>query len=62
LTDIGPTPRSEAKSEDASILKERLSRLETELSISAELADRWHRLAEDRLRHMDSTRERFVPL
>ncbi|XP_011504729.1 PREDICTED: centrosomal protein of 290 kDa-like [Ceratosolen solmsi marchali] len=51
--------KSERKSEEASILRERVSRLETELSISGELADRWHRLADDRLRHMDSTRERL---
>lgn len=55
----GETP-SAARAEETSILREKISRLETELSISAELAERWHRLAEDRLRHMDSTRERYI--
>ncbi|XP_008211366.1 centrosomal protein cep290 [Nasonia vitripennis] len=53
------TPASASRTEETSILREKISRLETELSISAELAERWHRLAEDRLRHMDSTRERL---
>ncbi|XP_058789831.1 centrosomal protein cep290-like isoform X2 [Phymastichus coffea] len=57
---LGEAVKSEEKVvEEMSVLREKICRLETELSISHELAERWHRLAEDRLRHMDSTRQRL---
>lgn len=41
-------------------LTERVSTLEAELNIATELGERWHRLAEERLQHMDRMRERLV--
>lgn len=47
-------------SDEVSILKEKILRLERELRENAGLAERWHQLAEDRLKHMDSTSHRFA--
>ena len=55
---IGETARSDSRSEEVMMLKEKISRLESDLGVSNELAERWHLLAEDRLRSMDSTRKR----
>lgn len=44
--------------EAAEKLNERVSTLEADLNIAKELGERWHRLAEERLRHMDHMRER----
>lgn len=43
-------------------LCERASTLEADLKIAKELGERWHRLAEERLQHMDRMRERSVSL
>lgn len=51
---------SAAQEEEIVRLRERVSTCEAELNISKELSDRWHRLAEERLKHMDRMRERFV--
>ncbi|KAJ8673333.1 hypothetical protein QAD02_004595 [Eretmocerus hayati] len=56
---ISRVPPPSLPSEEASILRDKIFRLETELNVSSELAERWHRLAEDRLRHMDGMRERL---
>ncbi|XP_078036495.1 centrosomal protein 290kDa isoform X1 [Augochlora pura] len=40
-------------------LNETISTLEADLNITRELSDRWHLLAEERLKHMDSMRERL---
>lgn len=54
-------PRNSAAQEDEiARLHEKVSTLEAELNISKELSERWHRLAEERLKHMDRMRERFV--
>lgn len=54
-------PRSNAaQEEEIARLREKVSTLEAELNISKELSERWHRLAEERLKHMDRMRERFV--
>ncbi|CAB0031278.1 unnamed protein product [Trichogramma brassicae] len=55
---IGETARSN-RSEEILSLKEKLHRLESELNVSNEVAERWHQLAEDRLKHLDSTRQRL---
>lgn len=39
--------------------EEQISCLEADLGIANELCERWRRLAEDRLQHMDQTRERL---
>lgn len=51
---------SAAHEEEIARLNEKVSTLEAELNISKELSERWHRLAEERLKHMDRMRERFV--
>lgn len=54
------TARSSAvQEEEIARLHERVSTFEAELNISKELSERWHRLAEERLKHMDCMRERF---
>ncbi|XP_019698378.1 centrosomal protein of 290 kDa isoform X2 [Harpegnathos saltator] len=54
------TPRGSAAQEEEIVrLRERVSTCEAELNISKELSDRWHRLAEERLKHMDRMRERL---
>lgn len=54
-------PRNSAvQEEEIARLREKVSTLEAELNISKELSERWHRLAEERLKHMDRMRERFV--
>ncbi|CAL7934044.1 unnamed protein product [Xylocopa violacea] len=45
--------------EELARLQEKVSTLEADLSISKELSDRWHRLAEERLKYMDRMRERL---
>ncbi|XP_015607794.1 centrosomal protein of 290 kDa isoform X2 [Cephus cinctus] len=40
-------------------LRENVSMLEVDLNIAKELSERWHRLAEERLKHMDRMRERL---
>ncbi|KMQ92334.1 centrosomal protein [Lasius niger] len=53
-------PRSSAaQEEEIARLREKVSTLEAELNISKELSERWHRLAEERLKHMDRMRERL---
>lgn len=47
------------QTEEVARLKEKVSTLEADLSITKELSDRWHRLAEERLNHVDRTRERY---
>lgn len=49
---------SAAQEEEIARLHEKVSTLEAELNISKELSERWHRLAEERLKHMDRMRER----
>lgn len=44
--------------EEIARLQEKVSTLEADLNITKELSDRWHRLAEERLKHMDRMRER----
>lgn len=57
------TPRNRvAQEEEIARLREKVSTYEAELNISKELSERWHRLAEERLEHMDRMRERFVRL
>lgn len=54
-------PRSNAAQEEEIVrLREKVSTFEAELNISKELSERWHRLAEERLKYMDRMRERFV--
>ncbi|XP_032687965.1 centrosomal protein of 290 kDa-like isoform X2 [Odontomachus brunneus] len=50
---------SAAQEEEIVRLREKVSTCEAELNISKELSDRWHRLAEERLKHMDRMRERL---
>lgn len=50
--------RNALQSEEVARLNERVSTLEADLNITKELSDRWHRLAEERLKHMDRMRER----
>lgn len=55
------TARSSAAQEEEIVrLHEKVSTFEAELNISKELNERWHRLAEERLKHMDHMRERSV--
>lgn len=54
------TRNSAAQEEEIARLHEKASTSEAELNISKELSERWHRLAEERLKHMDRMRERFV--
>lgn len=54
------TRNSAAQEEEIARLHEKVSTFEAELNISKELSERWHRLAEERLKHMDRMRERFV--
>lgn len=55
------TVRSSAAQEEEIVrLQEKVSTFEAELNISKELSERWYRLAEERLKHMDHMRERFV--
>lgn len=51
---------SAVQEEEIARLHEKVSTFEAELNISKELSERWHRLAEERLKHMDHMRERFV--
>lgn len=58
---VAKIPRnSAAQEEEIARLREKVSTLEAELNISKELSERWHRLAEERLKHMDRMREKFV--
>lgn len=50
---------SAVQEEEIARLHEKVSTFEAELNISKELSERWHRLAEERLKHMDCMRERF---
>lgn len=50
---------SAMQAEEVARLHEKVSTLEADLSITKELSDRWHRLAEERLKHMDRMRERY---
>ncbi|XP_028048311.1 centrosomal protein of 290 kDa isoform X2 [Monomorium pharaonis] len=50
---------SAAQEEEIARLHEKVSTFEAELNISKELSERWHRLAEERLKHMDRMRERL---
>jgi centrosomal protein CEP290 len=53
-------PRNNAaQEEEIARLHEKVSTFEAELNISKELSERWHRLAEERLKYMDRMRERF---
>nr|XP_031834342.1 centrosomal protein of 290 kDa isoform X1 [Nomia melanderi] len=57
-------PRVEVKSnvmqtEEIARLSEKVSTLEADLNTTRELSDRWHLLAEERLKHMDRMRERL---
>ncbi|XP_026827696.1 centrosomal protein of 290 kDa isoform X2 [Ooceraea biroi] len=52
-------PISNAAQEDIARLREKVSTLEAELNTSRELSGRWQRLAEERLKHIDHTRERL---
>lgn len=54
------TRSNAAQEEEIVRLHEKVSTFEAELNISKELSERWHRLAEERLKHMDRMRERFV--
>ncbi|KOC58823.1 Centrosomal protein of 290 kDa [Habropoda laboriosa] len=45
--------------EEVARLQEKNSILEADLNITKELSDRWHRLAEERLKYMDRMRERL---
>ncbi|XP_054003238.1 centrosomal protein of 290 kDa isoform X1 [Hylaeus anthracinus] len=45
--------------EEVARLHEKVSNLEADLNITRELSDRWHLLAEERLKHMDGMRERL---
>ncbi|KAK1134939.1 hypothetical protein K0M31_007705 [Melipona bicolor] len=47
------------RAEEVARLQEKVSTLEADLSITRELSDRWRRLAEERLKHMDRMRERY---
>lgn len=51
---------SAAQEEEIVRLHEKVSTFEAELNISKELSERWHRLAEERLKHIDYMRERSV--
>ncbi|KYM95179.1 PREDICTED: centrosomal protein of 290 kDa [Cyphomyrmex costatus] len=54
------TARSSAvQEEEIARLHEKVSTFEAELNISKELSERWHRLAEERLKYMDRMRERL---
>ncbi|XP_018356859.1 PREDICTED: centrosomal protein of 290 kDa-like [Trachymyrmex septentrionalis] len=54
------TARSSAvQKEEIARLHEKVSTFEAELNISKELSERWHRLAEERLKYMDRMRERL---
>lgn len=48
-----------AQEEEIARLREKVSTFEAELNISKELSERWHRLAEERLKYMDRMRERY---
>ncbi|XP_072743789.1 centrosomal protein of 290 kDa isoform X2 [Anoplolepis gracilipes] len=50
---------SAAQEEEIARLREKVSTFEAELNISKELSERWHQLAEERLKHMDRMRERL---
>lgn len=52
------TINSAMQIEETARLQERVSTLEADLNITKELSDRWHRLAEERLKYMDRMRER----
>jgi len=58
--DISRTAMSDVAQEELMILREKVSTLEAELNISKELSERWHQLAEERLKYMDRMRERFI--
>ncbi|XP_076389728.1 centrosomal protein 290kDa [Megachile rotundata] len=47
------------QTEEVARLQETVSTLEADLNITKELSERWHRLAEERLKHMDRMRERL---
>lgn len=45
---------------DSARLKEKILMLEGDLKAARELGQRWHRLAEDRLSHIDAMRTRYL--
>ncbi|XP_015431660.1 PREDICTED: centrosomal protein of 290 kDa [Dufourea novaeangliae] len=47
------------QTEEIARLNEKVSTLEADLNITKELSDRWHLLAEERLKHMDRMRDRL---
>ncbi|XP_034174302.2 centrosomal protein 290kDa [Osmia lignaria lignaria] len=53
------TKSNVVQTEEVARLQETVSTLEADLNITKELSERWHRLAEERLRHMDRMRERL---
>ncbi|KAL2711712.1 centrosomal protein of 290 kDa-like isoform X1 [Vespula squamosa] len=48
-----------AREEEIARMRERINTLEADLHITKELSSRWHRLAEERLKHIDRIRERL---
>nr|XP_050862423.1 centrosomal protein of 290 kDa isoform X1 [Vespula vulgaris] len=48
-----------AREEEIARMRERINTLEADLHITKELSGRWHRLAEERLKHIDRIRERL---
>lgn len=52
------TKSNVVQTEEVARLQEKVSTLEADLNITKELSERWHRLAEERLKHMDRMRER----
>ncbi|XP_015188923.1 PREDICTED: centrosomal protein of 290 kDa isoform X2 [Polistes dominula] len=53
------TAYNAAREEEIARLRERINTLEADLHITKELSGRWHRLAEERLKHIDRIRERL---
>ncbi|XP_014607132.1 PREDICTED: centrosomal protein of 290 kDa isoform X1 [Polistes canadensis] len=53
------TAYSAVREEEIARLRERINILEADLHITKELSGRWHRLAEERLKHIDCIRERL---
>ncbi|KAK2580640.1 hypothetical protein KPH14_007746 [Odynerus spinipes] len=53
------TMYSAAREEEIVRMKERINTLEADLHITKELSGRWHRLAEERLEHIDRIREKL---
>ncbi|KAL0133342.1 hypothetical protein PUN28_000825 [Cardiocondyla obscurior] len=59
VLDGSTVKNSAAQEEEIARLHEKVSTFEAELNISKELSERWHRLADERLKHMDRMRERL---